>query len=54
MNFARCGENPLDAISQKQWNKKVGKIKFFNANRLVKISYGNAIQEELALPKQTL
>ena len=44
---------PLTLQARKNGIKNWERIKFFNANRLVKISYENAIQEELTLPKQT-
>ena len=46
------GRIPLTLFARKNGIKNWERIKFFNANRLVKISYENAIQEELALPKQ--
>ena len=45
------GRIPLTLLARKNGIKNWERIKNFNANRLVKISYGNAIQEELATPK---
>ena len=44
---------PLTLLARKNGIKNWERITFFDANRLVKLSYDHATKEELALPKQT-